>query len=114
MRSFFALVSVLILSFALPVPCLAKTPPPPVAGSYRPAKVTSSPVKKAAQYAVQERAKKTGKKLKLDKIISAETQVVAGVNYRLRLRVVNGKKSSKVTALVYQNLKGRYSLQGWK
>ncbi len=85
----------------------------PVAGSYRPAKINSQ-VKKAAAFAVQAHAKAVGKKLKLVGIVSAETQVVAGVNYRLRLKVAGNGKTAKFTAIVYQNLKGKYALKSWK
>ncbi len=87
---------------------------PPPAGSYRPAKITKQ-VKKAAAFAVSAQARATGKSLKLSQIISAETQVVAGVNYRLRLKVRKGNdKMVKYTAIVYQNLKGKYYLKSWK
>ncbi len=68
------------------------------AGGYGKASTASKEVRDAARYAIEAQAGKTGAKtsgaatkLELVKILGAQKQVVAGINYRLKLQVkVNG------------------------
>ena len=78
---------------------IVTSPAQPIAGGYAKASVTEKEVQDAAAYAIEAQAKtmhgqKDGRstKLELVKILAAEEQVVAGMNYRLKLQVkVNGK-----------------------
>jgi hypothetical protein len=50
----------------------------------------------------------------VDSIKSAEVQVVAGLNYRLSMRVIVYDKPQDVRAVVYKNLEQEYSLSSWE
>lgn len=86
----------------------------PVVGGYQKAKKLDPEVIQAAGFAVKEQ----GEGFRLLKISKAEKQVVAGMNYRLRLKVAerSGDKEAKydVTAVVYRDLDGNLSLTSWK
>ncbi|HEY0427688.1 MAG TPA: cystatin domain-containing protein [Pyrinomonadaceae bacterium] len=91
----------------------------PIAGGYSKASVTDKEVVAAAGYAVKAQAKKQRAVIKLVSINKAETQVVAGRNYSLCLKVritEKGKKTKTETvqAIVFQNLKQKLSLTSWK
>lgn len=86
----------------------------PIAGGYAETSISNPEVVAAAKYAVRRQAQKQGASISLISIRRAEVQVVSGLNYRLGLRVnVNGK-TQDVTAVVYKNLKRRYSLSNWE
>ena len=94
-----------------------------LAGGWAKASVKEKPVLDAAQFAVkaqQEELKKTGKEVKLvlEKIVSAEQQVVQGMNYKLTLQVKIGDKAqtaeAKVWARVWLKPEEQYQLTGWK
>lgn len=76
---------------------------PPVAGGWSAASV-SPDVKAAAAFAVSA-MNRPGAKLK--SVQSAETQVVAGMNYKINLTLAD---RSKWQVVVYRNLQGAYSL----
>jgi cystatin-C len=84
----------------------------PMAGGYQSASVTDPDVMAAARYAVKKQKRK--RSVRLVSIERAETQVVAGMNYRLCLKVKIKGKTRTVTTVVYKNLQQRYSLTSWK
>src|ERR1051325_621334 len=86
---------------------------PPVAGGYTEASANDPGVLRAARFAAREEGRRLGRAVTLLAIRRAETQVVAGLNYRLRLSVGYGGRGREGSALVYQNLEGAYSLTGW-
>ncbi|HEV7892878.1 MAG TPA: GerMN domain-containing protein [Pyrinomonadaceae bacterium] len=86
---------------------------PPVAGGYAEAAANDPGVLRAARFAVREEGRRLGRAVSLLAVRRAEKQVVAGLNYRLRLSVSYGGRKREVSALVYQNLKGAYSLTDW-
>lgn len=86
---------------------------PPVAGGYTEAAADDPGVLRAARFAVREEGRRQGRAVSLLAVRRAEKQVVAGLNYRLRLSVGYGGRTREVSALVYQNLKGAYSLTDW-
>jgi hypothetical protein len=86
----------------------------PVAGGYSERATGDRGVAAAAAFAVRERGRRTGRRVTLVAIRRAETQVVAGLNYRLLLSVSEGRQSRDVTAVVYQNLRQRLSLESWE
>lgn len=84
-------------------------------GGYGDASVLDKDVRKAANVAIASRSRSTGKTLTLVKIVKAEVQVVAGLNYRVCMSVREGRKRAKtVTAVVYKDLNNRRSLSRWK
>lgn len=84
-------------------------------GGYGDASVLDKDVRKAANVAIASRSRSPGKTLTLVKIVKAEVQVVAGLNYRVCMTVREGSKRAKtVTAVVYKDLKNRRSLSRWK
>lgn len=86
-----------------------------ITGGYGDASVTDKDVKSAAVFAVKTRAARTHKKLTLVSIQKAEMQVVAGLNYRICMRIKDARgRRSTVTAVVYKNLQNRKSLSRWK
>ena len=86
-----------------------------ITGGYGEASITDKGVKSAAAFAVKTRSARTNKKLTLVKIEKAEMQVVAGLNYRVCMRVKDSKgRRSTVTAVVYKDLQNRRSLSRWK
>jgi hypothetical protein len=88
----------------------AKTPA--LCGGYSPA-IIDSEVSKAAEFAVKTRAQATGRPLRLVKILKAECQVVAGLNYRLAIEVADGSKHLKARAVVWKKLNGSLALTSW-
>ena len=86
-----------------------------IAGGYSDVESNSKEVQKAATFAVKARSRRLGKSLKLIRIEKAETQVVAGMNYRLCMDVREGSgKITKATAVVYLDLKQHLSLSRWE
>ena len=91
----------------------------PTAGSYKTIPATDPGAVAAAKFAVD--AEETEKKIDitLDAIVTAEQQVVAGMNYRLCLSLTmpprdegdDFKRSFKV--VVYRDLKSKFSLTSW-
>ncbi|GMN36567.1 hypothetical protein TIFTF001_006113 [Ficus carica] len=59
-------------------------------------------VKEIADYAVSEHNKQSKASLKLTRIVSGETQVVAGTNYRLILAVKNKEAAERYQAVVWE------------
>ena len=92
----------------------------PMAGGFSKASTTDKEVMAAARYAVKTQAKKQSATIRLVSINRAETQVVAGRNYRLCLKVqitAKGKKtktSKIIQTVVFQNLKQKLSLTSWE
>jgi hypothetical protein len=95
-----------------------------LAGGFARASVTNQEVRDAAAFAIQSQTKlmqgqKDGQAttLELVKILAAEQQVVAGMNYRLKLQVkVNGRdKQAEVTVWWQAWRKPEpYELSAWK
>jgi hypothetical protein len=86
----------------------------PVAGGYSEAPRTDRDVIAAAQFAIAKESRKKGVRVTLVSIEHAERQVVAGLNYKLCLKVKVKGKTQNVTTIVYQNLKQKYSLTSWE
>ncbi|WP_277057895.1 cystatin domain-containing protein [Trichlorobacter lovleyi] len=100
--------------------CLAQEQ---ISGGRTLAAVTKPEVVAAAHFAVAEQAKviekelKTATKLSLVTIISAEEQVVSGMNYHLALKVkLNGKRKKAEATVWWQawNKDAPYKLTAWK
>jgi predicted neuraminidase len=80
---------------------------PPLAGGFSQAATTDADVLKAAQFAV----KAQDAKLSLQYVTSAEQQVVAGINFKLKLTTADGRKAD---AVVWRKLDGSYELTSWQ
>ena len=83
-------------------------------GGYSSAETSDAGVKSAAQFAVGEQSTKTGRSLELIRIVRAERQVVAGLNYRICLEVTEAGARQQVLAIVYRNPAQQLSLTSWQ
>ena len=93
---------------------LAQLPNGPITGGYTKVDKTAQDVVKVAKFAVNTQRLKQRRRISLVSVERAETQVVAGRNYRLCLKVKKNKKIQEVTTVVYQDLQQKYSLSSWK
>jgi hypothetical protein len=66
-----------------------------------------------ANFAVGEISKKLNEPLALKDIVSAERQVVAGWNYRLKLNLTKNNQPYRVRAIVWRRLDGAMELTSW-
>lgn len=88
-------------------------------GGYKEISKTDASAVAAANFAVSARAGKTGGTAELVAIERAESQLVAGTNFRLCLKVTTSGEENEadVTELfkvvVYRNLKNVFSLTSW-
>lgn len=103
--SFFAMLAIGVI---------ANTSSAQIAGGYGDADVADKTVKTAANVAVKRLAKIDGHPVTLISIVKAEQQVVAGMNYRLVMKVRELKRTRTYTVVVFRSLKGKYSLSKWK
>lgn len=86
----------------------------PLAGGYREVSQVAPEAMSAARFAIRAESRRERARISLVSIERAERQVVAGLNYRLLLRIsVNGTMRN-VKAEVYQDLRQRYSLSLWE
>jgi hypothetical protein len=89
-------------------------------GGYKPAPTDDSDVLEAAEHALSERGEKEGVSLKLVSVERAEKQVVAGINYRLCLKVAadgeddDSGETQDVKVMVHRSLQKEYSLKSWE
>lgn len=88
--------------------------PMPMPGAYQTAAAIGSDERAAANAAVSARATQEKAPLKLLTIERVDRQVVAGLNYRLRLRVSLGGQPRMAEAVVYRNLQGQHQLTSWQ
>jgi hypothetical protein len=107
--AFFGILVLGILAFSSGV----RAQEHPIVGGYGSISVRSAEAQSAAKFAVSARARRTGKRIVLWKVLKAEQQVVAGMNYRVCMRVFENGKARTVTAVVYKNLRQKRSLTGW-
>jgi hypothetical protein len=108
----------LLLMFALIVGlCIAV--PAQRLGGYREIDKADEGAEAAAEFAVKAESEKKEMAYKLISIQHAESQVVAGINYRLCLKVGYHKQDDDVdttelvSVVVYRNLQNEYSLTSW-
>lgn len=70
-------------------------------------------VQEAARFAVQKRAVQHQTRLLYKDVLQAERQVVAGIQFKLRLQVVQDKELIEVDVVVWRKLDGSYELVRW-
>lgn len=113
----------LCVLLALSCACSARAEREPKCGGYSPMCITNKDTIAVATFAVQshEKAVNKGKektdKLDLVTILSAETQVVAGMNYKLELKVkLNGKEKTAKAIVWWQAWRkpDPYQLTSWE
>lgn len=85
----------------------------PIVGGYADASNSDPEVVAAARFAIKTERQKLHTRITLLSIKHAEVQVVAGLNYRLCLRVKIKGRTRNVNVVVYKNLKQKYSLTSW-
>ena len=74
-----------------------------LAGGWRPIKDVNDPhVKEIGQYAISEHNKKAKSDLQFDHVVRGESQVVAGINYRLVIAAKDGSVSNNYEAVVWE------------
>ncbi|MBA2241594.1 MAG: hypothetical protein H0W04_01710 [Chthoniobacterales bacterium] len=83
-------------------------------GGYQSSETDKPEVKAAAAFAVQEQARLEGRPLQLEAIVTAKEQVVAGMNYRLTLRVSRGDNSQDAEVTVFRALDSHHELKSWQ
>ncbi len=89
-------------------------------GGYKDLPKTDSDAAAAAAFAVSTQAEKTNTKIECVSVQKAESQVVAGRNFRLCLKVttsgekVDADATITVQVVVYQNLQRVYKLTSWE
>ena len=88
-------------------------------GGYKQISKTDAGARSAAEFAVDAQAERKGISIELISLEKAESQVVAGTNYRLCMKISSpggeddDAVTSEVRVIVYRNLKGEYSLTSW-
>jgi len=109
---FFAAALFLALAFPAVAQAFAKpeNSRPPV-GAWRPAEPDEA-AEEAARFAVENAPQ--GRKLRLERILSLETQVVAGLNFKIRLLVADGGRTRTAAATVWQKPGGQLALTAWE
>lgn len=85
----------------------------PIVGGYAETAADDPDAVAAGRFAIAREGRKEHARISLISIERAEVQVVAGLNYKLWLKVKSHGKTQDVLAVVYKNLKGQYSLTGW-
>ncbi len=87
----------------------------PIVGGYKETPTDDPEVKGAAEFAVGAQGEKESITITLRSIEHAERQVVAGMNYRLCLRVGKGDDAEDVDVkvVVFRSLKKDYQLKSW-
>ena len=97
----------LLLPLLMLFGCLASAQVP---GGYAPARVNDPDVQAAAKFALSAR----DAKLKLLGIEQAQQQVVAGQNFRLKLKVDEDGTSRLADVVVWRKLDGKHELTSWQ
>ena len=108
-----AILSVALLVFTWCIVSAQRT------GGYREIDKADEGAATAAEFAVKAESEKKEMTYKLVSIEHAEAQTVAGINYRLCLKVGyhkaddDAETTESVRVVVYRNLQNQYSLTSW-
>ena len=88
-------------------------------GGYKAIAKSDAGARAAAEFAVDAQAERKNLTIELVAVEKAESQVVAGTNFRLCLKITTSGAEDEadvtitVKVIVYRNLKGEYSLTSW-
>ncbi|HYX29638.1 MAG TPA: cystatin domain-containing protein [Pyrinomonadaceae bacterium] len=110
-------ISLLLMALLVGFSCLAASAQR--VGGYREIDKTDEGAVAAAEFAVKAESEKKEMTYKLVSLEHAESQVVAGINYRLCLKVGYHKQDDDVDTtelvrvVVYRSLQNEYSLTSW-
>ncbi|KAK9084678.1 hypothetical protein Sjap_025089 [Stephania japonica] len=86
----------------------------PPTGGWTPIDVNSLHSIELAQFAVNEHNKQAHTHLKFERLVSGESQIVAGVNYKLIIRAINGELIQTYEAHVFEALDGQRVLNSFE
>ncbi|MFO7666227.1 MAG: cystatin domain-containing protein [Desulfobacterales bacterium] len=110
-----SLISIIVLAlFFFAFGCYSKHGP--MVGGYSKIAVDDNEVVKATNFAIKTQESILGRdtEITLIEISKASRQVVAGMNYRMLLKVKVGDKEEIVEVVVWKQLSGEYALTSWK
>jgi hypothetical protein len=89
-------------------------------GGYKSASVADAGVKAAADFAIELKSADYDAEIRIENILKAETQTVAGTNYRLCLEIYVPSETDGedgvaliVQTVVYRNLQGEMKITSW-
>lgn len=83
------------------------------AGGWTQADSFNEDVQEAARFAVQKQAVLTQSRLIYKDVLSAQTQIIAGLNFRLKVLVTDQDLPRYARVTVWRNLQNQYSLTQW-
>ncbi|MBA3881486.1 MAG: hypothetical protein H0X73_01980 [Chthoniobacterales bacterium] len=70
---------------------------------------------RVAAFAAREESRRTGMPIRVVQILKSDTQVVAGLRFRLRIAAQrNGASTETAEAIVFRDLAGRLHLTSWR
>lgn len=95
---------------ALSAPGAASTP---AVGGWSQAQTDADDVQEAARFAVQAYAVAQHSRTLYKDVVEAQRQVVAGVNFKLKLQLLHNGTPRTAHATVWHPLKGAYQLSDW-
>ena len=84
----------------------------PLAGGWQSAPIDES-VQEIARFSLAERQRQEAQPISLLGVLEVSRQVVAGLNFRLHLRVLRAGHHREASATVYQDLQGQRHLTAW-
>jgi hypothetical protein len=119
-KSLRAATVLVAISIALSCVVIGLAQTRPIVGGYKTVSTDDPEVRAAAEFAVSERAEKENVSLKLVSIERAERQVVAGMNFKLCLKVAiddeadDSDEPQGVQVVVFKSLQKQYSLKSWE
>jgi hypothetical protein len=83
------------------------------AGGWTQADTFNADVQEAARFAVQKQAVLTQSRLIYKDVLSAQTQIIAGLNFQLKVSVTEQDLPRYAKVTVWRNLQSQYTLTQW-
>ena len=83
------------------------------AGGWTQADTFNEDVQEAARFAVQKHAVSKQSRLIYKDVLSAQTQIVAGLNFQMKVLVIEDHLSRSAMVFVSRNLQNQYTLTHW-
>jgi hypothetical protein len=82
-------------------------------GGWTQADTFNADVQEAARFAVQKQAVLTQSRLIYKDVLSAQTQIIAGLNFQLKVSVTEQDSPRYARVTVWRNLQNQYTLTQW-
>jgi hypothetical protein len=82
-------------------------------GGWTQADTFNADVQEAARFAVQKQAVLTQSRLIYKDVLSAQTQIIAGLNFQLKVSVTEQDSPRYARVTVRRNLQNQYTLTQW-